>query len=75
MILYQTYPLVNDFLLETRVREFLSVTTNLFLTRPYSCNLRFDLMSAQAHNNTTCRQKRNVVDLLYIDRFSSQKKS
>jgi len=25
MILYQTYPLVNDFLLETRVREFLSV--------------------------------------------------
>ena len=31
MILYQTYPLVNDFLLETRVREFLSVTKNRFL--------------------------------------------
>jgi len=53
MILYQTYPLVNDFLLETRVREFLSVTKNRFLTRPYSYNLRLDLMSAQAHNNTT----------------------
>jgi hypothetical protein len=63
MILYQTYPLINDFLLETRVREFLSVTKNRFLTRPYSYNL----MSAQSHNNTTCRpkQKRNVVDLLH----------
>ena len=67
MILYQTYPLANDFVIETRVREFLSVTTNRFQSRPYSYNLRLDLMSVQAHNKTTCRpkQKRNVVDLLH----------
>ena len=60
MILYQTYLLANDFFLETSVREFLSVTTNRFLSRPYSYNLRLDLMSAQAHNNTTCRPKQKT---------------
>jgi hypothetical protein len=30
---------------------------NIFLTRPYSYNLRLNLISAQAHNNTTCRSK------------------
>jgi hypothetical protein len=33
MILYQTYPLVNDFLLETRVSEFLSVRQKLISNR------------------------------------------